>query len=128
MNPIGFRIAAMFLLSILIGACARQRSSGSEAKEPGTPLFEDLGSHHHAVTTSSEIAQKYFDQGLRLVYGFKHDEAERAFREAARIDPNLRDGMVGRGVRSWSQLQPASGRATQPEGAGGRSESAIPYV
>jgi tetratricopeptide (TPR) repeat protein len=35
------------------------------------------------------MAQKYFDQGLRLVYGFNHDEAERAFREAARLDPNL---------------------------------------
>jgi tetratricopeptide (TPR) repeat protein len=35
------------------------------------------------------MAQKYFDQGLRLVYGFNHEEAERAFREAARLDPNL---------------------------------------
>src|SRR6187399_2756789 len=33
------------------------------------------------------MAQKYFDQGLRLIYGFNHDEAERAFREAARLDP-----------------------------------------
>jgi tetratricopeptide (TPR) repeat protein len=52
------------------------------------PLFDDLGTHHHAVTTSSEDAQKYFDQGLRLLFGFNHDEAERAFREAGRIDPN----------------------------------------
>jgi tetratricopeptide (TPR) repeat protein len=52
------------------------------------PLFNDLGSHHHAVTTSSELAQKYFDQGVRFVYAFNHNEAERAFREAARIDPN----------------------------------------
>jgi tetratricopeptide (TPR) repeat protein len=52
------------------------------------PLFEDLGSHHHAITTSNEMAQKYFDQGLRLVFGFNHEEAERAFREAARLDPN----------------------------------------
>ena len=55
----------------------------------GVPLFDDLGAHHHAVTTSNEMAQKYFDQGLRLVYGFNHDEAERAFREAARLDPSL---------------------------------------
>jgi tetratricopeptide (TPR) repeat protein len=53
------------------------------------PLFDNLGSHHHAVTTSSPMAQKYFDQGVRLVYGFNHEEAERAFEEAARLDPNL---------------------------------------
>jgi tetratricopeptide (TPR) repeat protein len=51
------------------------------------PLFNDLGSYHRAISTKSPTAQKYFDQGLRLVYGFNHDEAERAFREAARLDP-----------------------------------------
>src|SRR5262249_37026534 len=43
----------------------------------------------HAVSTKNDMAQKYFDQGLRLTFGFNHDEAERAFREAARLDPNL---------------------------------------
>src|SRR5439155_12639862 len=68
-------------------ASAESRAAGSVASQPATPLFDDLGSYHHAVTTSNELAQKYFDQGLRLVYGFNHDEAERAFREAARLDP-----------------------------------------
>ena len=52
------------------------------------PLFEDLGTHHHAIATSSPLAQRYFDQGLRLVYAFNHDEAVRAFREASRVDPD----------------------------------------
>jgi tetratricopeptide (TPR) repeat protein len=51
------------------------------------PLFADLGTHHHAITTRVPDAQRYFDQGLRLVYAFNHDEATRAFREAARLDP-----------------------------------------
>jgi tetratricopeptide (TPR) repeat protein len=51
------------------------------------PLFTDLGSFHRAITTKNKLAQKYFDQGMRLLYGFNHDEAERAFREAARLDP-----------------------------------------
>src|SRR5207344_1456615 len=51
------------------------------------PLFDNLGTHHHAVTTRSPQAQQYFDQGLRLVYGFNHDEAIRAFKEATRLDP-----------------------------------------
>ena len=50
-------------------------------------LFDNLGSHHHAITTTSEAAQRYFDQGLRLVYAFNHEEAIRSFEEAARQDP-----------------------------------------
>ena len=30
----------------------------------------------------------YFDQGVRLLFGFNHAEAIRSFREAARLDPN----------------------------------------
>jgi len=52
------------------------------------PLFSDLGRHHHPVTTRSAEAQRYFDQGLRLIYGFNHDEARRAFQQAARLDPS----------------------------------------
>src|SRR5262249_34893356 len=52
------------------------------------PLLDGLGVHHHAVTTASPEAQRYFDHGLRLVYAFNHDEAIRAFREAARLDPD----------------------------------------
>ncbi len=51
------------------------------------PLYSDLGSLHHPITTSSEKAQAYFDQGLRLIYAFNHAEAIRAFREGARLDP-----------------------------------------
>ena len=52
------------------------------------PLYDNLGTHHHAITTSVPKAQQYFDQGLRLVYGFNHAEAIRAFTEGARLDPN----------------------------------------
>ena len=50
-------------------------------------LFDNLGTYHQAITTSSREAQAYFDQGLRLVYAFNHLEAQRAFREATRLDP-----------------------------------------
>jgi len=52
------------------------------------PLYTNLGNHHRAITTANPAAQRYFDQGLRLVYGFNHAEAIRAFTEAARLDPN----------------------------------------
>ncbi|MGI9327920.1 MAG: hypothetical protein ACR2PZ_22060, partial [Pseudomonadales bacterium] len=52
------------------------------------PTLAGLGQHHHAITTSSEASQAFFDQGLRLTYAFNHSEALRAFKEAARLDPN----------------------------------------
>src|SRR5262252_3981807 len=77
------RIAAVLCL-VLAAGCAK---ADDPLSTTGVPLFDDLGSHHHAVSTTNEMAQKYFDQGLRLIFGFNHDEAERAFREAARLDP-----------------------------------------
>ncbi len=50
-------------------------------------LYSDLGSLTHRIATKSAKAQAYFDQGLRLYYGFNSEEALRAFREAARLDP-----------------------------------------
>jgi len=52
------------------------------------PVFEGMGKHQHKVQTRSKEAQRYFDQGLMLSYGFNHAEAERSFREAARLDPS----------------------------------------
>jgi tetratricopeptide (TPR) repeat protein len=54
----------------------------------GAQLFPDLGSLHRPITTSSAEAQTYFDQGLRLAYGFNHDEAARSFARAAELDPS----------------------------------------
>jgi len=52
------------------------------------PLIENLGDLEHRVTTGDPLAQQYFNQGLRLIFAFNHDEAIRAFRSAAIIDPN----------------------------------------
>lgn len=51
------------------------------------PLFENLGDDSFPVTTNSDKAQAYFDQGLRLAYAFNHPEALRAFRYAEQLDP-----------------------------------------
>lgn len=53
----------------------------------GAMLFDGLGEAHRAVTTSSPDAQSYFDQGLRFMWSFNHDEATRSFAKAAQIDP-----------------------------------------
>src|SRR5213593_638132 len=51
------------------------------------PLF-NLGKWHHPITTASPEAQRYFDQGLNLVYGFNHAQAVAAFETAAALDPD----------------------------------------
>lgn len=66
------------------------------ATAPVAPALTGLSDLHHAVTTSSPASQQFFDQGLRLAYGFNHSEAIRAFKEAARLDP--RNAMAWWGV------------------------------
>lgn len=53
------------------------------------PLFENIGDHSYKVSTVNELAQKFFNQGLRLTYAFNHAEAHRSFMEASRLDSNL---------------------------------------
>ena len=56
------------------------------ATEQIAPVLEGLGDYHFPVTTDDPGSQRFFDQGLRLTYGFNHSEALRAFKEAARLD------------------------------------------
>jgi tetratricopeptide (TPR) repeat protein len=58
------------------------------ADKPGAPLFEGLGTFHHKITTRNKLTQSYFDQGVKLTFGFNHAEAMRSFREAIRLDPH----------------------------------------
>src|SRR5690242_11062884 len=62
--------------------------SASAAASAAVPLYNDLGNLTYPVTASNPLAQRYFDQGLRLTYAFNHAEALRAFREAQRQDPH----------------------------------------
>jgi tetratricopeptide (TPR) repeat protein len=68
------------LLGIAVPAAAQRAPAGP-------PLYDNLGDLHYAVT-AKPLAQKYFDQGLRLLYAFNHEEAVRSFREGERLDPH----------------------------------------
>ncbi len=72
----------------VVASCAPQTDSSTTPAEGRVPLFDNVGSLHHEITTSSPDAQRYFDQGLRLSYAFNHGEAIRAFRQGAAIDPD----------------------------------------
>jgi tetratricopeptide (TPR) repeat protein len=78
---------------ILVSAACSSGTGSTVAPAPaessaGTvPLYTNLGSHHKSISTKVPATQQYFDQGLRLVYGFNHAEAIRSFKQAAELDP-----------------------------------------
>lgn len=78
--------------ALLVSCAAHQAKKDDEPRRvvpPGAtaPLFNDLGDYGRPISTSSPLAQRYFDQGLVLAYAFNHAEAARSFREGQRLDP-----------------------------------------
>jgi tetratricopeptide (TPR) repeat protein len=51
--------------------------------------YYDLGGFHYQVTTSSELAQTWFDRGLAMCHAFNHEEAVRCFERALVADPGM---------------------------------------
>ncbi len=112
-------IAVALLLNSISGPTA---ALAEDSLDP--PLFKGLGDHHRKVTTSSPLAQQYFDQGLIWAYAFNHDEAIRSFKRAAALDPGCAMAWWGialcngphinnpvvppeRAAEAWSALQKA---------------------
>ena len=61
----------------------------ASADQRPVTMMSGLGDWHHPVSTKNKEAQEFFDQGLRLIYAFNHDEAARSFHQAAELDPSL---------------------------------------
>jgi len=96
----------------------------------GAMRYAGLGAFHRKITTSSDEAQRYFDQGMRLMWAFNHDESTRSFAKAAELDPrcamcywgvaltvgpnyNLPMMAEPRAKVAWSALQEAQKNAAQ---------------
>jgi tetratricopeptide (TPR) repeat protein len=82
-------MSVMSVFSLLLMLVGLGPSDPAAAGKPLAPVLGGLGTWSFPVTTSSARAQLFFDQGLRLSYGFNHAEAIRAFREAGRLDPAM---------------------------------------
>lgn len=82
-------LAGAFVMTSLAGMSilGGSRQVGAQTSTDSVPLYDDLGSYSRRIVTSVPLAQRYFDQGMRLTFGFGHPEAQRAFREAVRLDP-----------------------------------------
>lgn len=72
-----------FHSTLLLAALQGPALMPAAAQAPA--IQENLGAHHFAVNASPD-AQRYFDQGLRLFWGFNHADAIRSFREGERTD------------------------------------------
>ena len=90
------RVSTVVALSTLLGATACDRSSpampppaSTATPPPAAPsLIPGLAAHHHPIVTSVPDAQRWFDQGVALVFGFNHEEAVRSFQHSAELDPS----------------------------------------
>ena len=75
------RLLVSFFAFLAVGIC----SLFAQSKPP--VLIPGLGQHHHTISTKNPEAQRFFDQGLTLVFSFNHEEAARSFRRASELDP-----------------------------------------
>ncbi len=79
--------AAVLLGSVVPSSATESTTTPSSNLSDTVPLYTNLGTHHKRISTKVPATQQYFDQGLRLVYGFNHAEAIRSFSHAAELDP-----------------------------------------
>ena len=122
------KILGLFLLQVCllmgIPASAQHKHEMDQKVDMSrAPLLKGVGDIHHPVSTKNEMAQKYFDQGLSLIYAFNHLEAERAFVQAQKLDrklamawwgqalalsPNINDPITSdRAVKAYAAIQTA---------------------
>src|SRR3954468_14926110 len=90
------RHASKLFALLLLAAAPAAAQHDSHAPTPpqtlaewaaGARLYDGLGTFHRPVTTRVPEAQLLFDQGMRFVWAFNHDEATRSFARAAQLDP-----------------------------------------
>jgi len=82
----------------------------------GAMLFDGLGDFHRKATTSSAEAQKFFDQGMRYLWAFNHDESTRSFAQAAGARSDLRHLLLGCRTCRGPELQRPNDGAAACEG------------
>lgn len=75
------------LIACVLSSCHLMAQHAANTDHTANLSLTASGRQHHPIQTSNPEAQAYFDQGLTLVYGFNHEEAARAFTQAAKLDP-----------------------------------------
>jgi len=82
-------LAGLAAAAVLAAGCASAPNAESyEIGASGARDYPGFAGYERAISTDSGAAQRWFDQGMQLLYGFNHDEAIRAFEEASAHDPS----------------------------------------
>ena len=98
------------------GNAAPPESAAEVAARAGAPFFEGMGKYHRSITTEDAWAQRYFDQGMVLAFGFNHAESIRSFRAAQRLDPDCAMCFWGEALATGPNINvTANGKAIMTE-------------
>lgn len=99
------RAMTLLVFALALGISTLAASEAASAQEHGEPrvpakaktalLVAGYGHWHHPVSTKNAQAQAFFDQGLRQIYAFNHEEAKRSFERASELDPGLAMALWG---------------------------------
>jgi tetratricopeptide (TPR) repeat protein len=93
-----FLASAILILLLLFMNCSRN------AETERMEIHDDLLTYHRPISTSSELAQKYFDQGLALYYGFNHEAAIKSFSVAGSIDSTCTMAWWGKAIAAGPNI------------------------
>ncbi|MCH8979153.1 MAG: hypothetical protein IH945_07910, partial [Armatimonadetes bacterium] len=108
------RFAALVLAAAVSPAAAlAQAQAGTPA-----PLLDGMGSHRYPVSTNSQLAQRYIDQGIVLSYGFNSQEAHRSFMYATKLDPDCAMAFWGAALALGPNLNSGMSKANGRKAAG----------
>jgi tetratricopeptide (TPR) repeat protein len=88
-------VAVLTIASMSARECLAQAVKTPQASTPTANLYPGFNGYRRKITTESEEAQQWFNQGIQLLYGYNHDEAIRSFEKAAEIDPACAMGWWG---------------------------------
>lgn len=85
-----FLVVAFLLRTTCLSAQHDMHSMGMPlTNDKPIVLIKNIGGLHHLVSTNNAEAQKYFDQGLALIYALNKEDAMRSFKRASELDTNL---------------------------------------
>ena len=115
------------LLTALMLVCLSHQSFAMSADADTVSrhalLVPKSGTYSRAISTDVALAQTYFDQGLRLAWGFYFPESIASYQEASRLDPT--HPMPYWGIAHAAGPNPNSRYAQMPDDPQGAGLAAI---
>lgn len=115
-RPMSPRLLLLFLLGTALAPAAEPlpgHSAHGEAFNEGprqeAHLMEGTGRVNFPVTTAKPLAQRFFNQGIGQLHGFWYFEAERSFRQVAKLDPDCAMAYWGMAMANLNNQKRARG-------------------